>query len=74
MCVSVCGRHILPQYARIFGGKPAPAGAFPWQVHLLNNGKRGGAIIIGEKWLMTAAHNLVSHSTEPTPKEKIKVP
>ncbi|TSK77026.1 Chromodomain-helicase-DNA-binding protein 5 [Bagarius yarrelli] len=38
-------------------GTIAKNSSFPWQVFLFAGG-RGGAIVIGEKWLLTAAHNL----------------
>ncbi|XP_037392999.1 complement C1r subcomponent-like [Pygocentrus nattereri] len=58
-CVPVCGRPTvdLSKRDRVLGGKTAPAGSFPWQVFLLSGG-RGGTSIIGDRWLMTAAHNL----------------
>ncbi|KAJ8005191.1 hypothetical protein DPEC_G00144070 [Dallia pectoralis] len=39
-----------------FWGKVAPPGYIPWQVLLSN--PRGGGMVIGEYWIMTAAHNL----------------
>ncbi|KAI5618151.1 mannan-binding lectin serine protease 1 isoform X1 [Silurus asotus] len=72
-CHYVCGQQSFG-FGRIWGGKVAPSGSFPWQVHLLNGIHRGGGFIIGEKWLMTAAHNMVNYGTTfPTPKEEIKV-
>ncbi|XP_072536032.1 complement C1r subcomponent-like protein [Salminus brasiliensis] len=58
-CVPVCGRPTvdLNMRDRVLGGKAAPAGSFPWQVFLLA-GSRSGAIVIGDRWLMTVAHNL----------------
>ncbi|KAG9276296.1 complement C1r subcomponent-like [Astyanax mexicanus] len=58
-CYPVCGRPTvsLSERERVMGGKVAPAGAFPWQVFLRTRG-RSGAIVIGDRWLMTAAHNL----------------
>ncbi|XP_072536022.1 complement C1r-A subcomponent-like isoform X1 [Salminus brasiliensis] len=58
-CFPVCGRPTvdLNMRDRVLGGKAAPAGSFPWQVFLLAGG-RGGAFVIGDRWLMTAAHNL----------------
>uniref|UniRef100_W5KTV1 Wu:fd46c06 n=1 Tax=Astyanax mexicanus TaxID=7994 RepID=W5KTV1_ASTMX len=55
----MCGRPTvsLSERERVMGGKVAPAGAFPWQVFLHTRG-RSGAIVIGDRWLMTAAHNL----------------
>uniref|UniRef100_A0AAR2KF12 Vitamin K-dependent protein C n=1 Tax=Pygocentrus nattereri TaxID=42514 RepID=A0AAR2KF12_PYGNA len=61
LCVSVCGHHRLP-FGRIYGGKIARLGSFPWQVLLLPSGHKAGAFIIGEKWIMTAAHNLIFDS------------
>uniref|UniRef100_A0AAR2M554 Vitamin K-dependent protein C n=1 Tax=Pygocentrus nattereri TaxID=42514 RepID=A0AAR2M554_PYGNA len=66
VCVSVtsvCGRPTvdLSKRDRVLGGKTAPAGSFPWQVFLLSGG-RGGTSIIGDRWLMTAAHNLENQS------------
>ncbi|KAF7708607.1 hypothetical protein HF521_017664 [Silurus meridionalis] len=72
-CHYVCGQQRFG-FGRIWGGKEAPSGSFPWQVHLLNDINRGGGFIIGEKWLMTAAHNMVNYGTTfRTPKEEIKV-
>uniref|UniRef100_A0A3B1JTB7 complement subcomponent C1r n=1 Tax=Astyanax mexicanus TaxID=7994 RepID=A0A3B1JTB7_ASTMX len=70
-CYPVCGRPnvSLSGRERVMGGKAAPAGAFPWQVFLRTNG-RGGAIVIGDRWLMTAAHNL---EVENLTKENVKV-
>ncbi|XP_066538995.1 mannan-binding lectin serine protease 2-like isoform X2 [Hoplias malabaricus] len=64
-CLPVCGHHdLVPAYGRIFGGLNAQLGSFPWQVFLqLQKSYRAGAFIIGEKWIMTAAHNLNSYST-----------
>ncbi|KAI4896909.1 hypothetical protein NFI96_031595 [Prochilodus magdalenae] len=58
-CFPVCGRPTadLSKRGRVLGGVEAPTGSFPWQVFLTTSG-RGGAIVIGDRWLMTAAHNL----------------
>ncbi|WP_170076046.1 trypsin-like serine protease, partial [Paraclostridium dentum] len=58
-CIPVCGRPSVDfaGVGRILGGEEAKENSFPWQVFLLARG-RGGAIVIGEKWLLTAAHNL----------------
>ncbi|XP_018408690.1 PREDICTED: complement C1r subcomponent [Nanorana parkeri] len=57
ICVPVCGKPVNPVtgHERIIRGENAELGNFPWQV-LLNNGGRGGGILIGERWVMTAAH------------------
>lgn len=71
VCVLVCGRPVTDIVARgrVLGGKIAEDDFFPWQVFLLAGG-RGGAIIIGEKWLLTAAHNLDNIKQS---KDKVKV-
>ncbi|KAM4636474.1 complement C1r subcomponent [Discoglossus pictus] len=56
-CLPVCGKPENPviHTSRIIGGKKAAAGNFPWQV-LVNHGGRGGGVLIGEHWVLTAAH------------------
>uniref|UniRef100_A0A8C5PPA3 complement subcomponent C1r n=1 Tax=Leptobrachium leishanense TaxID=445787 RepID=A0A8C5PPA3_9ANUR len=59
---SVCGHQWNPideavPTGRIMGGKAAEIGNFPWQVLLSKNGRSGGAVI-GEHWVLTAAHVL----------------
>ncbi|XP_017319765.2 complement C1r subcomponent isoform X1 [Ictalurus punctatus] len=58
-CFPVCGRPVvdIAGLGRVLGGTQAKDNSFPWQV-FLQAGGRGGAIVIGEKWLLTAAHNL----------------
>ncbi|CAL8289607.1 unnamed protein product [Merluccius merluccius] len=60
ICLPVCGKPIkrAGQFGRILGGRIALPDTFPWQVLLDVNG-RGGGIVIGDRWIMTAAHNLV---------------
>ncbi|XP_031432890.1 transmembrane protease serine 9-like [Clupea harengus] len=58
-CVPECGRPTVSlQRQRVFGGKKAPPRSVPWQVFLGGIG-RGGAFVIQDQWLLTAAHNLV---------------
>lgn len=53
--------HLLPQ-TRIFGGNIASKGQFPYQVLLVATSNNGGRIdycggsIIGNIWILTAAH------------------
>uniref|UniRef100_A0AAY5JYF9 Peptidase S1 domain-containing protein n=1 Tax=Esox lucius TaxID=8010 RepID=A0AAY5JYF9_ESOLU len=55
----LCGRPtVYPTgFGRIIGGKDAPLGSFPWQV-LITDPHKGGGIVIGDYWIMTAAHVL----------------
>ncbi|KAK2855289.1 hypothetical protein Q7C36_007158 [Tachysurus vachellii] len=72
-CFPVCGRPVvdIEGFGRVLGGTKATNNSFPWQVFLLTGG-RGGAIVIGEKWLLTAAHNL-EKIKEPTVEVKVYV-
>ncbi|KAJ8287792.1 hypothetical protein COCON_G00004510 [Conger conger] len=64
-CFPVCGRPqvTLSGHQRVLGGADAPAGAVPWQVYLKIHGF-GGASVIGDQWLLTAAHNVVQIKTK----------
>ncbi|KAL0985105.1 hypothetical protein UPYG_G00152960 [Umbra pygmaea] len=56
-CIPVCGRPTvtLPKFGRIIGGKDAPPNSFPWHVFLTTSRGRGGGMVIGDYWIMTAA-------------------
>ncbi|KAM4704392.1 LOW QUALITY PROTEIN: complement C1r subcomponent-like [Rhinophrynus dorsalis] len=58
----VCGKPGNPvtSSTKIIGGKVAEPGNFPWQVLVLVNNQRAGGFLIGEHWVLTAAHNLWS--------------
>uniref|UniRef100_A0A8C7CN89 complement subcomponent C1r n=1 Tax=Oncorhynchus kisutch TaxID=8019 RepID=A0A8C7CN89_ONCKI len=73
-CIPVCGRPTvsLSGFQRIMGGDKAPDKTIPWQVMLSVDGGRGGAMVIGDRWIMTAAHNLV-HQGKLVLKEKVWV-
>lgn len=64
----VCGEptNLLESYQRIIGGNDAPEGTIPWQTLLTLNGNRGGGMVIGDRWVMTAAHVLVNNGREAT--------
>lgn len=56
-------RYLLRQQPKIVGGKPAPAGAFPWQVSLgvswiadPFSAHFCGGSVLSESWIITAAH------------------
>ncbi|XP_062931453.1 complement C1r subcomponent [Cynocephalus volans] len=58
-CLPVCGQPVHPveQKQRIIGGKKAQLGNFPWQAFTNFHGRGGGALL-GDRWVLTAAHNL----------------
>src|ERR1041385_7381031 len=56
-------RYLQNQQPKIVGGKPAPVGAFPWQVSLgvswiadLFSAHFCGGSVLSAKWIVTAAH------------------
>ena len=70
----VCGKPTARagQAGRILGGKLALPDTFPWQV-LLNVNGRGGGMVIGDRWVMTAAHNLVQNDQNVVEKDQVIV-
>ncbi|XP_013879967.1 complement component 1, r subcomponent [Austrofundulus limnaeus] len=62
ICLPVCGRPTkqIHDYQRIVGGSDAPKHTIPWQV-LINTGNRGGGAVIGDRWILTAAHVLENY-------------
>uniref|UniRef100_H2SH89 trypsin n=1 Tax=Takifugu rubripes TaxID=31033 RepID=H2SH89_TAKRU len=76
LCAShpVCGKptRIIADYERILGGREAPAGAVPWQVLLNIEGVRVGGVVVAERWILTAAHDL-KHSRKSMSSEAVQV-
>uniref|UniRef100_A0A2K6TU07 Complement C1r subcomponent n=1 Tax=Saimiri boliviensis boliviensis TaxID=39432 RepID=A0A2K6TU07_SAIBB len=58
-CLPVCGKPVNPveQTQRIIGGAKAKMGNFPWQAFTNIHGRGGGALL-GDRWILTAAHTL----------------
>ncbi|XP_036615645.1 complement C1r subcomponent [Trichosurus vulpecula] len=59
LCLPVCGKPINPvvENQRIIAGKSALPGNFPWQAFTNIHGRGGGALL-GDKWILTAAHTI----------------
>ncbi|KAG9484730.1 complement C1s subcomponent [Eleutherodactylus coqui] len=55
-CTAVCGKTSLSQETRIFGGKKASPGFFPWLVRIVLPNNFGGGSLISDRWVVTAAH------------------
>ncbi|XP_067142117.1 uncharacterized protein [Centruroides vittatus] len=54
-----CGIRPIPSVnrSRIIGGQSSQSGSWPWQVALYREGEfQCGAVLINDRWLMTAAH------------------
>ncbi|XP_074125190.1 complement C1r subcomponent isoform X1 [Sminthopsis crassicaudata] len=58
-CLPVCGKPVIPVFEnqRIIAGKKARLGNFPWQV-FTNIYGRGGGALLGDRWILTAAHTI----------------
>uniref|UniRef100_A0A4X2JTE3 complement subcomponent C1r n=1 Tax=Vombatus ursinus TaxID=29139 RepID=A0A4X2JTE3_VOMUR len=58
-CLPVCGKPVNPvvENQRIIAGKNADMGNFPWQA-FTNIYGRGGGALLGDKWILTAAHTI----------------
>lgn len=58
-CVPGCGRPVNPiaQNQKALGSSRAELGNFPWQA-LTNIHGRGGGALLGDRWVLTAAHTL----------------
>ncbi|KAK5891812.1 hypothetical protein CesoFtcFv8_012250 [Champsocephalus esox] len=72
-CIPVCGQptKLISGFQRIIGGAEAPADTIPWQV-LLKSGGRGGGMVIADRWIMTAAHNLMPKG-EPVKSDTVEI-
>lgn len=55
----MCGKPVNPvtQKQRIIGGQKAEPGNFPWQAFTNIHGRGGGALL-GDRWILTAAHTI----------------
>lgn len=76
------GDHFFPFFtgvqdrqAKITGGSDALISDFPWQVYYISGNTRCGGSIIGENWILTAAHcaTISSGNVVPISEMSIKV-
>nr|XP_012420412.1 PREDICTED: complement C1r subcomponent-like protein isoform X3 [Odobenus rosmarus divergens] len=58
-CIPVCGRPVTPiaQNQEALGSSRAKLGNFPWQA-FTNIYGRGGGALLGDRWILTAAHTI----------------
>ncbi|XP_051262025.1 complement C1r subcomponent-like [Dicentrarchus labrax] len=73
-CIPVCGQPttLISTYQRIIGGSEAPDNTIPWQVLLTIDGIRVGGMVIADRWIMTAAHDL-THNRKPVSNETVRI-
>ncbi|KAM9301103.1 enteropeptidase [Morus bassanus] len=67
--IKPCGKHLVTQNngTRIVGGSDARREAWPWIVSLhFNSRPVCGASLIGDKWLVTAAHCVYGRQLKPS--------
>ncbi|MBN3326183.1 MASP2 protease, partial [Atractosteus spatula] len=61
-CEPTCGTPTSGKLARIIGGSQAGKNEFPWQVLVIVGQEfKGGASLISDNWVLTAAHVLHGH-------------
>uniref|UniRef100_G1P212 MBL associated serine protease 2 n=1 Tax=Myotis lucifugus TaxID=59463 RepID=G1P212_MYOLU len=56
VCEPVCGLSARTIGGRIYGGKNAKLGDFPWQVLLLLGDTTAAGALLNDNWILTAAH------------------
>lgn len=73
VCLPVCGKPDNPivRIQRIIGGSTAPPGSFPWQAKVDISGLGGGALL-GDRWILTAAHNILPKQVSPEERRSLE--
>ncbi|KAM4735805.1 complement C1r subcomponent-like [Anableps anableps] len=69
VCLPVCGRPTkeLNHFQRIIGGNDATEDTIPWQALVNIHSSRGGGMIIADRWVLTAAHVVMTNGQVATP-------
>uniref|UniRef100_UPI0037E7CFA5 uncharacterized protein c1s.2 n=1 Tax=Semicossyphus pulcher TaxID=241346 RepID=UPI0037E7CFA5 len=72
-CIPVCGKptQLNAGFQRVFGGSDAGENTIPWQA-LVDVGAQGGGMVIGDRWILTAAH-VVQNQGQTVSKDTIKI-
>ncbi|POI34764.1 hypothetical protein CIB84_001485 [Bambusicola thoracicus] len=71
---SVCGMQKIRTIGRIYGGRRANPGQFPWQVMLITErGELGSGSLLYDSWVLTAAHVVAEQRNPSTLRIKLGI-
>ncbi|XP_046787133.1 mannan-binding lectin serine protease 2 isoform X3 [Gallus gallus] len=74
VCEPVCGMQRMRALERIYGGRRANPGQFPWQVMLITeHGELGSGSLLYDSWVLTAAHVVAEQRNPSTLRIKLGI-